>query len=307
MNYYFGFILLIIVLILFYFINHPYSIFFFKNRLLNYKTEFEKNKFWKIDINPEIKGEILYFLQKHGYKEIDYFENDMSLIKYVFPKNKIISKDYHFLFVFWNKNEIAIVVSVILLNDNIWYIDHMAINQLFRKKNYQTEALIYIYQFFYKKDKSKNPQFLIQKAGKPSRFFIPFNFKTTYSLINWDELNNLEKLVNCENRYFIKNENIKNEKLKECFFMKLNGLNTYWFSYPLKIKKQKRRYELVYFENENNNIKTENQLLKCNDIKNSEFLIPSMDFKNQIYRFWYIYPFFNEGLFQKDNVFIELV
>lgn len=305
MNYIFWIILIISLLFIFYIINHPYSIFFFKKRLNNYRTEFEKNKDWKVEINPKINGEILYFLQAYGYKEIDYFEDNNGFIEYIFPNNKIISKDNHFLFVFWNKNKVGMLVNVILLNDNIWYVDHISINQLFRKKNYQTELLIYIYNFFYKRD--GNCKFLIQKSGKPSKFLMPFNFKSTFSIVNWQELKNLEKLLDCKDKYYIKNDKIKNKKLKTCFFIKLNDLNTYWFSYPLKFKNKKKRYELVFYENTDNNIKTENLLINSNDIENAEFLIPYSGFKNQIYRFWYIYPFFNESLFQKDNLFIPLI
>ena len=302
------FFIIIIALIIILIFIHPYSKFFFKSRLLDYKTQFEKTNEWKIEINPEINGEILYFLQSNGYQEIDYFLEDKKMINYIFPS---ISKDNHFLFVFKNRinKNIGGLAIIILLEDKdknpIWYLDHIAINKKYRGKNYQTEIMIYIYQYFWKKEGNKNVRFLIQKAGKPSRFLFPYHFKTSFSKLNWNDINNLKNndFDNISINYKIQNNETINNKLKNCYFLKLNDFNTYWFKYPLKLNKNKKRYELVFFENNNNPIKSE---LKTGFNKTDEFLFPKL-LKNSINRYWYIYPFFNNPFFQNENNLIPLV
>lgn len=316
-------ILLIFIILLILFVwFHPYSIFLFKTKLLNYKTIFNKTDNWNIEINPKnITSEFLYFLQYNGYNNVDYFEDDKKMINYLFGNNgKDFSKDNSILFLFRNRTikNIGAMVLIIKIKNidsgiDYWYIDHIAIENSLRKKQLQTEILIYIYQYFAKNNKNCN--FLIQKSAKPSKSLFPYNFKTSYSVL--ESLNDImtnkewiEKQLNLLSpKLIITNHKLQEHKINNCFLFKINSLYTFWFSYPEK-RKNNKRFELVFWDNKDKygNHKL-NLLDEIKNYKNINFILP-IEFKNKIksvHRFWYHYPFFKEKLFQSENKFIPLI
>ena len=312
-------IFIIIVFLCLVCILHPYSIFLFFDQLINYKTVFEDENKWDIFTDWKLYDkEIIEFLQNNGYDNIDYLIDDNRMLKYVFPTT--FSKDNSYFFIFFNKqiNQIGGLCSIIKLNDNkkdVWYLDHICINKHLRKNNYQNEILIYIYQYF-EKNINKNSVFLIQKAGKPSKFLFPYNFKTEYLIISFNQLKNIDLkkyLSTIKTKYEINNKYIIINKLKQCYvFQTNNGFNTYWFSYPNKNENKntiiKKRMELVYWEN-SDIIKTD-YLLPLNN-EQYEYLIPKsknyIENKNElIYRFWYLYPFNTDKMMQYNSIFVSL-
>lgn len=314
-------IFIIIVLLSTIILFHPYSIFLFPSKLIKYKTIFENDYDWEIKINPiNLNAQIISFLQINGYKEIDYFSDNNNVLNYSLPilVSTNISKDY--LFLFWNKsvNNIGALVYISTIYDNnnpIFYLDHLSIHKKYRLKNYQTEILIYIYQYFNKIYPS--PTFLIQKAAKPSKFLFPFNFKTQYHILSWNEINefcfnDIKPILN--HNFSFQNNELINHKLNSCFYHQFNNTHTFWFLYPLKSKKNNQRLELVFIQSNLNPITHQPKLLiNIPNFQKLEYIIPfnsnklSFNNKSTINRFWYFYPFLYKPLIQKNNIFIPLL